>query len=190
MRRKWSLRLPVVFDTDCISSFLWIKRLDIVKNLFPNQIIIPQTVFNELNKMKDPQNRFLFNDLNVQILQNNFKLKDVMVTNWEFNEYCKLISMKKPKSIGKGEAAAIVIARAHKGTLASNNLSDILPYVGNNKLPYICTENILYLSYEKHYISFKDGSQIWNDMKKYKRLPNCDFVEIVRKFEINGDKKF
>ena len=81
MRRKWSLRLPVVFDTDCISSFLWIKRLDIVKNLFPNQIIIPQTVFNELNKMKDPQNRFLFNDLNVQILQNNFKLKDLKIKN-------------------------------------------------------------------------------------------------------------
>ena len=184
------MKLPIVFDTDCISSFLWIKRLDIINNLFPNEIIIPQTVCNELNKMKDPQNRFLFNDLNVQILQENFELKNIMVTSWEFNEYRKLISMKNPKRIGRGEAAAIVIARALNGTLASNNLSDILPYVGKNKLPYICTENILYLSYEKGYISVKEGNQIWNDMKKYKRLPNYDFIEIVRRFEINSNEKF
>jgi len=182
------LRLPIVFDTDCISSFLWIKRLDIVNALFPNQIIIPQSVYDELNKIKSPQYRFVFNDLYTQILKKNFKLKDIMISDQEFHEYRKLISMKNPKRIGKGEAAAIVIARAHKGTLASNNLSDILPYVGTNKLPYIRTDNILYLSYERNYISIEKGNQIWNDMKRYKRLPNCDFKEIVKRFREN--KKF
>jgi len=190
MRRKWSLRLPIVFDTDCISSFLWVRRLDIVNDLFPNKIIIPQSVYNELNKIKSPQYRFLFNDLYTQILKKNFKLKDIMISDQEFHEYRKLISMKNPKRIGKGEAAAIVIARAHKGTLASNNLSDILPYVGKNKLPYIRTDNILYLSYEKKYFSIEEGNQIWNDMKRYKRLPNCDFEEIVRRFKTNGSEKF
>jgi len=99
--------------------------------------------------------------------------------------------MKNPKRIGKGEAAAIVMARALNGTLASNNLRDILPYVGKNKLPYICTENILYLSYEKNYIPLEEGCQIWNDMKRKERiLPNCDFKEIVRRFKINSNKKF
>lgn len=191
MRRKWSLKLPIVFDTDCISSFLWIKRLDIVNALFPNEIIIPQSVYNELNKIKSPQYRFLFNDLYTQILQENFELKNIMVTSWEFNEYRKLISMKNPKRIGSGEAAAIVMARALKGTLASNNLRDILPYVGKNKLPYICTEDILYLSYEKNYFSIEEGNQIWNDMKRIGRmLPDCDFNEIVRRFKINSNKKF
>jgi len=184
------LRLPIVFDTDCISSFLWVRRLDIVNALFPNQIIIPQSVYDELNKIKNPQYRFLFNDLFTQILKKNFKLKDIMISDREFNEYRKLISMKNPKRIGKGEAAAIVIARALNGTLASNNLRDILPYVGNNKLPLICTDNILYLSFKEHHISLKDGNQIWNDMKRTKKLPNCDFEEIVRRFEINGNEKF
>lgn len=185
------MKLPIVFDTDCISSFLWIKRLDIIDNLFPNEIIIPQTVYDELNKIKSPQYRFLFNDLNVQILQKNFELKDVMVTNWEFDEYRKLISMKNPKRIGRGEAAAIVIAGTLDGTVASNNLRDILPYVGKNKLPYICTEDILYLSYKKSYISIKEGNQIWDDMKRIGRmLPDCDFNEIVRRFKINSNKKF
>lgn len=184
------MKLPIVFDTDCISSFLWVKRLDVVKNLFPNQIIIPQTVYDELNKIQNPQYRFLFNDLLAQVLNRSFKLKNIMVSDQAFNEYRKLISIKNPKRIGKGEAAAIVIARIHKGTLASNNLSDILPYVGKNKLPYIRTDNILYLSYKKNYISIKDGNQLWNDMKLYKRLPNCDFKEIVRRFEINNNQNF
>ena len=190
MRRKWSLKLPIVFDTDCISSFLWIKRLDIVNDLFPNQIIIPQTVYDELNKIKDPQYRFLINDLHTQILNNNFELKNIMISDQEFNEYRKLVSMKTPKRIGRGEAAAIVMARSLNGTLASNNLRDILSYVEKNKLPYICTEHILCFSYEKSYISIEEGNQIWNDIKKYKRLPNCDFEEIVRRFKINGSEKF
>jgi predicted nucleic acid-binding protein len=184
------LKLPIVFDTDCISSFLWVKRLDVVKNLFPNQIIIPQTVYDELNKIQNPQYRFLFNDLFAQVLNRSFKLENIMVSDLAFNEYRKLISIKNPKRIGKGEAAAIVIARIHKGTLASNNLSDILPYVGKNILPNICTDNILYLSYKKKYISIKEGNQVWNYMKLYKRLPNCNFIEIVRRFEINNNQKF
>ena len=185
------MKLPIVFDTDCISSFLWIKRLDIINTLFPNEIIIPQSVYDELNKIKSPQYRFLFNDLYSQILKENFKLKNIMISDWEFNEYRKLISMKNPKRIGRGEAAAIVMARSLNGTLASNNLRDILPYVGKNKLPYICTEDILYLSYEKSYISIKEGNQIWDDMKRIGRmLPNYDFKEIVRRFKINSNKKF
>lgn len=190
MRRKWSLKLPIVFDTDCISSFLWIKRLDIINTLFPNQIIIPQTVYDELNKIKNPQYRFLINDLHTQILNNNFELKNIMISDQEFNEYRKLVSMKTPKRIGRGEAAAIVMARSLNGTLASNNLRDILSYVEKNKLPYICTEHILCFSYEKSYISIKEGNQIWDNMKRYKRLPNCDFEEIVRRFEINSNKIF
>ena len=185
------MKLPIVFDTDCISSFLWVKRLDIVKDLFPNQIVIPQTVYDELNKIKNPQYRFLFNDLYTQVLNKNFNLKSIMVSDQEFKEYCKLISMKNPKRIGRGEAATIVIAKMLDGTVASNNLRDILPYVGKNNIPYICTEHILYYRYEKNFISIKEGSQIWDNMKRIGRiLPNCDFKEIVRRFEINNNQKF
>jgi predicted nucleic acid-binding protein len=185
------LKLPIVFDNDCISSFLWIKRLDIVNALFPNQIIIPQSVYDEIDKIKSSQYRFVFNDLKSQIIKKNFELRNIIIPSQEFKEYYELISMKNPKRIGKGEAAAIVMARALNGTLASNNLRDILPYVGNNKFPYLCTEDILYLSYEKRYISLKEGCQIWNDMKRKKRkLPNYDFKEIIRRCEINGNKRF
>ncbi len=185
------MELPIVFDNDCISSFLWIKRLDIVNALFPNQIIIPQSVYDELDKIKSSQYRFVFNDLKSQILKGNFKLRDIAIPSQEFTEYFNLISMKNPKRIGKGEAAAIVLTRALSGTLASNNLRDILPYVEKDRLPYVCTKDILYLSYEKNYISLEEGCQIWDDMKRKKRkLPNYDFKEIVRSFKINSNKLF
>lgn len=185
------MKLPIVFDNDCISSFLWIKRLDIINALFPNQIIIPQSVYDEIDKIKSSQYRFVFNDLKSQIIKKNFELRKIIISSQEFKEYYELIFMKNPKRIGRGEAAAIVMARALNGTLASNNLRDILPYVGKNKLPYLCTEDILYLSFKEHHISLKDGCQIWNDMKRKKRkLPNYDFKEIVKRFKINGNKNF
>ncbi len=41
-------KLPLVFDNDCLSSFLWVKRTDIIKQLFPGQIIVPSIVEDEL----------------------------------------------------------------------------------------------------------------------------------------------
>lgn len=188
------MKLPIVFDNDCISSFLWIKRTDIINALFPNQVIIPQVVYSELEKLKSSKYKFVifvFHDLDSQILKGNFKLRNIIIPSKEFNEYFRLVSMKNPKRIGKGEAAAIVIAKALNGTLASNNLKDILPYVKQNKPPYICTEEILYLSYEKKYISLKEGCQIWDDMKgKRRKLPKYDFKEVIRRFTSRKGSKY
>jgi predicted nucleic acid-binding protein len=185
------LKLPIIFDNDCLSSFLWIKRLDIINALFSNQIYIPQTVYDELDKIKSPKYRFVFNDLKTQILKGNFYLGNIMISSKESGEYLYLISMKNPKRIGKGEAAAIVIAKSLNGTLASNNLRDILPHVQNGKPPYICTEDILYLSYQKKHISLNEACQIWNDMKSKRRmLPKYNFKEVIRRFKINSNEKY
>lgn len=37
------------FDTDCLSSFLWVHREDILLRLYPGKIVLPQQVFNELS---------------------------------------------------------------------------------------------------------------------------------------------
>ena len=45
------------FDTDGLSSFLWVKRENILLQLYPGSIILPQAVFNEfpviLNEVKN-----------------------------------------------------------------------------------------------------------------------------------------
>ena len=37
------------FDTDCLSSFLWINQEGILLKLYPGRIILPKQVYNELS---------------------------------------------------------------------------------------------------------------------------------------------
>lgn len=183
------IQTPVIFDTDCLSSFLWIRRIDIIKTLFPNQIIIPQTVYDELDKMRQySRYSFVVEDLDVEIKAKNVYLEDIPIPSDAGEEYLRLIAPNDIKQIGRGEAAAIVLAKLHSGTLASNNLRDILPHIISGQPPYISTDTILYLYYQQGKISAEQGCQIWNDMKKKKRaLPKYDFNEVIRRFSKEDD---
>jgi len=170
------------FDNDCISSFSWINRLDIIKALFPGQVIIPEVVFEELSKMKKTKFPYVFENIDREITKKNFLIKDIGVTDPYLKEYLQLTSMDNPKKIGRGEAAAIVIAKSLNGTLASNNLSDVLEYVKGGHPPLISTEHILYFSWKVKYISIEEGQAIWQAMKAKKRvLPDYDFFHVIKK---------
>ncbi|MEW6227473.1 MAG: hypothetical protein AB1700_05165 [Bacillota bacterium] len=43
---------PVFFDTDCLSSFLSVRRLDILVKLFGQRIRVPSEVVRELEHLK------------------------------------------------------------------------------------------------------------------------------------------
>ena len=180
-----TIRTPVIFDSDCISSFLWVQRLDIIRHLFPKQIIVPRQVVDEIAKLKQfPKTKFVFQILEADIENGEIKQKDIVVPSPEALEYAGLTSMTNPKSIGKGEAASIVLAKSLGGTLASNNLRDILPHVKNGQPPYICTDIILFQAHISGYITLEQGSAIWNEMKSKRRmLPPYDFAEVVRRLE-------
>jgi len=175
------LKTPIVFDTDCISSFLWIDRIDIVKTLFGHQIIIPTPVLDEIKKIKKFSNyAFVYYNVESEINSGCFIVKDITVTNPLLREYMDLISMSNPKRIGKGEASAIVLAKYYNGILASNNLSDVVPYIKNGQPPLLCTEHILFMYYNKGYITADEGQEIWMAMKNKKRiLPNYDFYTVI-----------
>lgn len=46
------------FDTDCVSSFLWVGRENILLSLYPSMIILPQQVFSELSNPCIPRMSF------------------------------------------------------------------------------------------------------------------------------------
>ncbi|WP_138203856.1 hypothetical protein [Haloimpatiens lingqiaonensis] len=182
-------KLPVVFDNDCISSFLWIKRLDIIEFIFPkSEIIIPEVVLDEL-KMLESSARFnyVYNDLKHKIDSGEYILQPISALSTEAIDYAELTRMDNPQAIGKGEAAAIVLAKSLGGTLASNNLADILPYVKGGQPPYIMTDTILYSYYKEGKITITEGNAIWNDMKRRKRrLPPYNFDEVVKRMDCNS----
>lgn len=178
-----NLKIPIVFDNDCISSFSWIHKLDLIKKAFKNPIIIPEPVYSELSMMKRSRFSYVFTDIKKEIENDKFIYKEIKITDIFFKEYLELISVEKDDWIGKGEASAIVIARHLNGVLASNNLSDVLPHIKGGQPPLICTENILVYCYEKKLISEDVGESMWQQMKDKKRkLPNCSFHSIIQKY--------
>lgn len=177
------LKMPIVFDNDCIASFSWINRLDIINTLFPGQIIIPEAVYRELSKMRKTNFPFVFDNIKREINAKNFTVKDIVVTDPYLDEYLQLTAMDNPKRIGRGEAAALILAKSLNGTLASNNLSDVLDYIKGGCPPLICTEHILYYYWKAKYITVKEGQAIWQAMKtKKRRLPDYDFNYVIIKF--------
>jgi len=143
--------------------------------------MLPEPVLNEIEKLKAfPTYSYIWDDLSSEISSGQVELKKIYYPSAEATEYAQLISMSNPKRIGKGEAAAIVLAKSCSGTLASNNLRDIMPYVRGGHPPFVSTDAILYCFYDAGHMTVQDGCAIWNEMKSKKRmLPTCDFIEVV-----------
>ena len=139
------------FDTDCISAFLWVKEENILFKLYPGRIILPKPVFNELSNPSIPHIKRKVNDL---CLSGDVSTKEILVNTEEYKLYYEL-AISPPKGeriIGKGEAAAIALAKTYNGVIASNNLKDISKYVKKYKLDHITTADILVEALNKGYI--------------------------------------
>ena len=115
------MKKPLIFDNDCLSSFLWIKRIDIILSLFREEIVIPEIVYIELSKMKKySKYKYVYDDMEEKVKDCSIIVKEIPATSIMAQEYIGLIDMTNPKRIGHGEAAAIVLAKDLNGTLASD----------------------------------------------------------------------
>lgn len=96
--------------------------------------------------------------------------------------YSALIRGKKgKKSIGRGEAGGIALAKTYHRILASNNYKDIAPYIEEYNLKQSDTGKILAEALKKGLIAEEDGNQIWNQMlAKKRKLPAGSFSEYLR----------
>ncbi len=94
--------------------------------------------------------------------------------------------VKNVAPIGKGEAAALSLAKVYEGIIASNNIKDILYYVEQWELDYITTAEVLIEAKNMGLIDEYDGNIIWEDMLVKKRsLPANTFSEHIRSFGKN-----
>ena len=168
------------FDTDCISSFLWVKEENILLKLYPNRIILPKQVFEELSNPSIPHIKGKVTKL---CLSGYIATKEILTNTEEFNLYYEL-AVAPPKGeriIGKGEAAAIALAKTYDGIIASNNLKDITKYVDKYDLDHITTGDILVAAWRKAYIDETTGNQIWSNMiAKRRMLPTSTFTEYLK----------
>lgn len=169
------------FDTDCLSAFLWVKNENLLIKLYGGKIILPEQVYSELSHPRIPHLKRITDKLksNGDIL-----VEDIDMDTEEYKIYKKLTTSpdKGFKIIGKGEAAAIALAKIKDGILASNNMRDIMQYVEEYKLEHITTGDILVEALKKQYITEDEGNAIWANMiDKNRKLPNSTFSEFLRR---------
>jgi predicted nucleic acid-binding protein len=156
------------FDTDCVSSFLWVKEEKILALLYSGKIVIPQQVYNELSF---PGIFHLRKYLDALIDSKDAAIQPIVIDTPDFTLYHKLTASpdKGHSIIGKGEAAAIALATASHATIASNNMKDVVMYVSELGLRHITTGDILIEALKASLISESEGNTIWRAMLSKKR---------------------
>ncbi len=167
----------IFYDTDCLSCFISIDDVSILKKLF-EKVIIPYEVYDEFSNVAILKKRV--DDLH---FEGFLEIKDFDVESDGYNLFLKLCNGEfTGRKIGDGEAAAIALAVQNNGILASNNTRDIDDAVKRFSLTRIRTGDILVKAFNCHIISEKEGNIIWNKMLNQKRyLTEKSFSEYLKK---------
>ena len=171
---------PLFFDTDCISAFLWVGTENILVKLYPNRIVIPKIVYDELSNPGIPHLKAKIDKL---LSAEQAQLMSIHIATEAYNLYYQLTEKPKDgyKVIGKGEAASIALAKQYDGIVASNNLKDISYYIAQMGLKHITTGDILFAALERGYISEAQGNAIWAKMiSKRRKLGAASFTEYIK----------
>ena len=171
------------FDSDCISSFLWVKEENIILKLYPGRIILPKDVFAELSNPSIPHIKTKIEGL---CNSGSINTKEISTGTEEYGIFHELaISPQKGfKVIGKGEAAAIALAKVNNGIVASNNLKDTKFYIEKYGLTYTTTPDILVEALRQGFIDENAGNKIWTSMLlKKRKLPTktlTDYMKMIK----------
>lgn len=168
------------FDTDCLSSFLWINDTNILQALYSGKIVIPDPVYQE---MSNPSIPHIKKRADVLLDNNVAMVQHLDVDKEEYKLYRDLLKGNLGgKAIGKGEASGIALAKVYGGVLASNNYADVAPYVEKYCLRHVDTGHILLEALEKGIITEQEGNDIWQRMlDKNRKLPAPSFTEYKKR---------
>jgi len=171
----------VICDTDFLSAFLKVSELNIVYAVVDGRMIIPQTVIDELKN--DKGGRFS-NDIISLMNNEKVEIQEIEYGTKEFELYIKFTDNPDSEftNVDKGEAAALAIAIIQGGTIASNNLRDIMQYVKGYKLNLMTTGMAIHEAVENGIIGKDDASRIWDDIVRLGCKIGADsFEEYVNK---------
>jgi predicted nucleic acid-binding protein len=173
----------IYFDTDCLSSFLWVKEHRILLALYLGRIHIPQAVYVELSSPGIEHLKAILDSL----IMDGLIIKDILSSDSDEEKlYYQLIHNPEHgrKIIGRGEASAIALSKELKGILASNNLRDVQIYIELYGLESLTTPTIMMKAVEEALISEDDANKIWTQMiRKKRKLPFDTFTEFRNSLE-------
>ncbi len=168
----------IFYDTDCLSCFISIDDVSILKKLF-KKIIIPDEVYTEFSRIPILKNR-----VDTLVDEDFLEITDIYTNTDEYDFYTKLCNGElTSRKIGNGEAAAITLAVKNNGILASNNTKDVKEAIKIYGIKQIKTGDILVKAYNCGIISKNEGNDIWKKMLKQNRyLTEKTFLRYLKKY--------
>jgi len=175
---------PVIFDTDCLLAFASVEGgLDLIAELFPSAATTT-FVLEEIRYRSHAAHANILNAIKRGRL-GTYQMPPGDEAQPMFEELTDPKRALTPglKVLGDGEAAAIAFVKTGGGTVGSNNLSDIAALCHQEKLQFICSDDILSIAVVKGHISIGTACNMWNQIRASTRLPNYDFNEAYRRFQ-------
>ncbi len=178
--KKKDMTSTLFFDADCLSAFLWVNREDILFGLFPEKIVLPKQVYLELCHPSIPHFKQKMDQF---IREGKLSIKEILLDTKEYHLYYEL-AFSPPKGeiiIGKGEAAAIALAKTYNGIIASSNFRDVAKYARKYNLEHVGAGDILVAAFNAGHIDEAEGNSIWHNMiEKRRMLPSTNFTKYLR----------
>jgi predicted nucleic acid-binding protein len=163
---------PILLDTDFLSSFAWVNRLDILEKLYSKRMIILEEVLEELSRVQHLA-------VKVKLLIKNGHIK-IGIMPADSPEALQLAKFLETGRYGSGEASCMAYLTQHDGILGSNNLADVKIFCDHNKKCLLTTADVLYKAYNTGYIDLDEADKIWEGMlSRRQKLPSRSFSDYI-----------
>ena len=163
----------ILIDADVLIHFYKGEQMGILKEIYPNQIILLDIVFNEV----------FIGDLRIAI-ENLIRFKTLVEEKLDdCSQEIKKEYFSLSREFGKGESAIMAYCKFNKEVLASSNLSDIKTYCDNHKITYLTTMDFLAEAFKNQILNEKECDQFIKDVKTKgsKLIRGVDFIRDYRR---------
>jgi predicted nucleic acid-binding protein len=170
---------PIILDSDFLSSFAWVNRMDILESLYSKRMIVLEEVLEELRRVPHLASR-----VELSIGNGHIRSEAMLANSPEALQLAKFI---EPGRYGTGEASCMAYLTQHDGILGSNNLSDIKDFCVQNKKHLLTTADVLHQAYKIGQLNLDEANEIWASMlSKRRKLPASSFTEYLSAIEKRG----
>jgi len=163
---------PILLDTDFVSSFAWVDRLDIIEGLFSKRMVILEEVVEELDRVRHLADRVCFS-----VMRGHIRRVEMRSDSPEAADYVRLHESGR---YGSGEAACMAYLSHNDGALASNNLRDVKAYCSERGVPLLTTADVLVRACVDGRLGKEEAEVVWQKMlTKRCKLPTASFSEYL-----------
>lgn len=145
----------LILDADVIYHFTHAGKIDEIDRIFPNRLVISDTVCRELSHRK------MYDGIGPLIRKRRVVLYRASRDYDLIPEYNSL-----KRFFGIGESMSMAYCKKYGESLASSNLQDIHLYCEANHIQYVTTLDFVHFAYSEGVWTLEESDAFISDVKK------------------------